>query len=226
MASISKAYILNHPEGNGLKRKEYITKSLERESIDFEVIDQFHPNEINSSESQKDFHLQKPIFVETTSHSYWSIPTKLSKNVISTYLKHKLAFTKQIENNYDYVIIFEDDCEIPNGLGDILRKCVDEMEDEGYEMAILSEHGNLISKEIRSGKYLHYAPNQKTRCLTGYIVNIKCAKSIYEFFDTIRNSPDIQMNEALQIYNVKVAWLEPGLKSVFESQQVHGWVEP
>jgi GR25 family glycosyltransferase involved in LPS biosynthesis len=225
-----KVYVLNHPEGKGLLRRKYMAESLSRENIEFEFVDGYHPNDFDYEKSIKNWNIVntrlvnshtgarfEPIYVESTNiGSYITFPTYIGKGSISLLLKHKHCWYDQIFNKYDYVVIFEDDCEIPNDLENILNDCIKEMEENQYDIVMLGGVPGMVSPNYVEGKRLHYDPRQKCRCTHGYILNLETSKVLLETSGIVNNAIDIKMSEIMHIFNLKVAWLEPSLMQIFE----------
>ena len=225
-----KIYVLNHPEGKGLLRRKYMEESLSRENLEFEFVDGYHPNDFDYEKLIKNWNIVnarfvnshtgsrfEPIYVESTNHApYITFPTHIGKGSISLVLKHKHCWYDQIFNKYEYVTIFEDDCEIPNNLDDILEECISEMKENQYDLVMLGGLPGMVSPNFAEGKKVHYHPDQKCRCTHGYILNLDTAKIFLETSGIINNSIDIKLNEIIQIFNLKVAWLEPALIPIFE----------
>jgi GR25 family glycosyltransferase involved in LPS biosynthesis len=224
---MKKIYVINHPEGKGLLRRKYIEESLSRENLEFEFVDGYHPNDFDYEKLIKNWNIvnahlvnrQKfePIYVESTNQSpYITFPTHIGKGSISLILKHKHCWYDQIFNKYEYVTIFEDDCEIPNNLQNILDECISEMKENQYDIVMLGGLPGIVSPNFAEGKKVHYHPHQKSRCTHGYILNLDTAKIFLETSGIINNSIDIKLNEIIQIFNLKVGWLEPALFPIFE----------
>jgi hypothetical protein len=79
---------------------------------------------------------------------------------------------------------------------------------------MLGGFSDFVSPNVNTDKKIHYHPLQKTRCTHCYIINKKCVKALIDGFSNINNPIDIKINEVIQINQLKVGWLEPGLKQI------------
>lgn len=208
-----KIFVLNHPAFES--RRKYIVEKLFNQDIEFEIVDGFPPDEIDYEELTKDFHLyyQIPIY-QVKNYSYHNFPKKISRGSLSLVLKHIDCWKNQIEESIDKILILEDDCEIPENFQDLLNEVLSEMNESQLDMVMLGGFMDFTSPNIMSGKKVHYHPLQKTRCTHAYIVDKRCVRNLFDGFSNINNPIDIKLNEVIQINQLRVGWLEPGLKQI------------
>jgi GR25 family glycosyltransferase involved in LPS biosynthesis len=206
-----KIYILNHPEFK--KRLEIISSELNNQSIKFEIVDKFSPGDFDyESITNTDYNHHRDILIEQIKgYSYFNNPNKVSPGSISLVLKHMECWKYQILNNYDYILILEDDCEIPNYFNNLLRSIDIEIKNKSFDLIML---GDFLDFKSETDDFISYNKLYKTRCTHAYIININSAKIMLDGFKYINNSIDFKMNEVIQINDLKVAWMCPGLKQI------------
>ena len=208
-----KYFILNHPPL--IERKEVITGSLKRESVDYKIVDKFVPGTFDYesiTNTNYNEHRDIPIH-QLNGFSYLNNPNKVGQSSISLILKHMECWKEQIELGLDYVVILEDDCEIPFGFKDYIQSIESEFVKSDYDLVMVGTFIGFESPDI-SDNILKYHKDQKTRCTHCYIISIDAAKKMIDGFKNLNNSIDFKMNEVIQINNLKVAWVEPGLKQI------------
>ena len=128
-------------------------------------------------------------------------------------LKHINCWEKQVQEDYKYCMILEDDCEIPDNFSIKIKEIMEEIEIKNCDLVMLGTAFNLISPGI-DGENIYFHPHQKTRCTHAYIINNDCAKKMIKGFDNINLPIDFKMNEVIQLESIKVFWYEPGLKQI------------
>lgn len=210
---IEKIFLLNHPDFS--KRREYITNRLNIENIDYTIVDNYSPSEIDHEELTKNWYIYKNIIIEQVGrYSYYNNPKKISPGSLSLVLKHLHCWKEQVSKGYSHIMILEDDCEIPDNFRVLLNRVEQDSDFESFDLIMLGGFSDFISPNIIEDRFLHYHPLQKTRCTHGYIINKKFVDILIDGFSNINNPIDIKINEVLQLNNAKVAWIEPGLKQI------------
>lgn len=210
---LDKVYLLSHP--SFITRREYITDKLSVEIVNFEMVENYSPEEIDTESYTKNYEDYLPIIIYQVKHySYYNKSNKISPSSLSLVLKHIHCWKNQLENDFEYTMIVEDDCEIPNNFKDLLERVLDETKEGNFDIVMLGGFSDFISPNISPNRLIHYHPFQKTRCTHCYIINRNAAKIMIDGFVNINNPIDIKMNEVIQLNNLKVAWLEPGLKQI------------
>jgi GR25 family glycosyltransferase involved in LPS biosynthesis len=210
---IDKVYLLSHPAFD--KRRKHITERLNYEGISYEIIENFSPEELDYEEIVKNSNQYYPIIIQQIKYySYYNYPKKISPGSLSLVLKHINCWEKQRDNHFEKILILEDDCEIPNNFISILEKVSSEMRTGNYDIVMLGGFSDFVCPNVIEGNSIHYHPLQKTRCTHAYLVDIKCVDKLISGFGNINNPIDIKMNEVIQLNQLKVAWLEPGLKQI------------
>ena len=213
---MDKIYLLHHREFT--ERFETISKRLAEESIDYEVIDSYHPKDIDYEELVKNhLHFDKIKIEQIGDFSYNNFSKKISPGSLSLVLKHMEAWKFQIENDYDNILIVEDDCEIPQNFSEYLNSILQEYKDDSAcELLMIGTTPNFISPSFYpNGKSIFYHYLQKTRCTHCYIISKECSQKMLDGFKNINLPIDFKMNEVIQLLKIKVGWVEPGLKQIF-----------
>lgn len=213
--NLDKIYVLNHSDFT--ERKEYIEIKLKEQNIDFELVQRFHPKDIDYEKEINGWENFSDIEIVQSHGSYKNFSEKITTGQLSLLLKHKWCIENQLENKYENILILEDDCEIPPNFVDFLNQNMKEFlelkDKENVTVLMVGGYLFFVSKSKETG-LVRYYENQKTRCTHAYIVNINAAEKILKNF-TVMNLPiDFKLNEIMQIENIKVAWTEPGLKQI------------
>lgn len=139
---------------------------------------------------------------------------KIKVSELSLYLKHLYCFEDQIKNNYQNVLILEDDLLIPSEYNfiDYVNYCIREYKKMNADMMFLGSCCDIKVNNIRRNKYVYLNKNQLTRCTHVYTVNIEAAKKIITKVHPKNMPIDFKLNEIIIVENLKVAWTEPSLK--------------
>ena len=217
-----KTYLLHHKDF--VKRFEYISKRLNEENIEYDIIDGYHPNSINYNDLLSGYEKFTPAYIQfgppglTAYHSYINFSKKISPSSVSLIMKHIHAWKDCIANNYDFSLILEDDAEIPIGFGETLKRILSEFKQgqlNGIDMVMIGDGYGWHFPVINKNKCIHYHPCLKTRCTHAYLINKKFAKVMLDNFAPLNLPIDFKMNEIIQIKSLKIFWFEPGIKQKF-----------
>ncbi|MCK9446155.1 glycosyltransferase family 25 protein [bacterium] len=216
---IDKIYLLHHKPM--IERYNIINKRLEEENVDVEWVEHFSPDDIGNKyeEYLKNWDRYEDILIKQPHGNYQNFSKKISMNSLSLILKHKYCFEEQINNNYENIIILEDDCEIVKNFNNMIDDIFSEfqilMKEENVGMITLGTSHGFKSRSIDNYKYIHYFENQKTRCTHAMLYNIETTKKILNRFDILNLPIDFKLNEIIQVEDIRVAWLEPGFIQIF-----------
>ena len=213
---LDKIYVLNHISfGN---RRDVIEKRLKEENIEYKLVQNYPPEEIDYEKELIGYEKFEDIDIIHPYGEYRNFSKKISVGSLSLVLKHLWCYRDQIENQYENILILEDDCHIPSNFNKYLngnmKDYLELKETSGVGMLMVGMSHHFISKNLIPGKYAHYSENQKCRCTHGYIVNINTTKIILENFHPINLPIDFKLNEIMQLKDIKVAWSEPGLNQI------------
>jgi GR25 family glycosyltransferase involved in LPS biosynthesis len=208
---IDRIYLLSHPDFKD--RRNFITKRLKEENLEFSLVEKYSPNEIDYEGLTKNWFEYHQIIIEQVGkYSYRNIPMKIKPHSLSLILKHIHCWSEQVMDKLNYVLILEDDCEIPIGFGELISDVLKECIIGNYDLVMMGGFSDFTSPNIKEGRRIHFDTRQKTRCTHAYIIREEIAKIMLDGFGNINNPIDIKMNEVIQINKLRVAWLEPGLK--------------
>jgi len=217
---VDKIYVLNHKDFTD--RLEIIENNLNREGLEYKLVQVGHPDTIDYESELEGWEHYDDIIIQQPYDSYRNFSKKISVGSLSLILKHLWCYKDQIENNYENVLILEDDCDIPENfseyLSDNMRDFSELNEIDGVGVLVMGTSHNFLCKNIKEGKSCHYGLYQKTRCTHAYILNINSTSKILERFKIINLPIDFKLNEILQLEGIKVAWSEPGLEQNDESR--------
>jgi GR25 family glycosyltransferase involved in LPS biosynthesis len=212
---LDKIYLLNHKDFD--VRRNNIESKLKSEKIEYELVQNYHPSEINYEYDLGDWNQHFDIEVTHPYGNYKNFSKKVSIGSLSLVLKHKFCFLSQLKYNYKNILILEDDCEIPNNFQNLLDDVMKEFEpltNFGVGVVMLGTAFNFSSKKNDGTKKIYFDELQKTRCTHAYIINIEVTKKIIEYFSYCNLPIDFKLNELFEFFKIKVAWLEPGLIQV------------
>jgi len=209
---LDKIYVLNHSDF--VSRRERIVSKLNKQNIDYQLVQNFHPNEIEYEKELEGWENFEDIDIVHPYGVYRNFSKKISIGSLSLVLKHLWCYKDQISNGYENVLILEDDVQIPKNFKDYLENNMKEyiqlIDSEGVGVLMMGKSHHFISKNS-NGKCVRYDKNQKCRCTHAYVLNINTTKIILDRFDIINLPIDFKLNEIMVIEDIKVAWAEPGL---------------
>jgi GR25 family glycosyltransferase involved in LPS biosynthesis len=176
-------------------------------------------------EQFKKYNITEYEFIEIDRDELDGYDLSLFENISNAYmaigLSHIYAF-KQIKNNYDQAIIFEDDVILSDNFVKIFNNYMSQLPKD-YDMFFFGAGCNLHiqandlipNKNIyEKGLYAtHWGGDGCTRCLDSYVVSKKCAIKLCDYIDNIKYkinlSTDWWLNIAARDNNFKVYWAEP-----------------
>jgi GR25 family glycosyltransferase involved in LPS biosynthesis len=209
-----KTYLLNHPEFK--IRRDIITNSLIREQINFEIVDDYSPGtfDYDSIVNNADYSIYSNLLIsQIKNYSYINNPNKKSKSSISLILKHIECWKRQIDKGDDFILVIEDDCEIPDKFSELVSSIESELSKTYYDIVMIGTFLDFESLD-KSDNLLKYHTNQKTRCTHAYIISKFASNKMIEGSININNAIDYKMNEIIQLNSLRVAWIEPGLRQI------------
>ncbi len=209
---LDKIFVLNHSDF--VDRRKKISDALAVEQLEFEIVDKYHPDEIDYEKELIGWEEYKKILIRQPYNSYVNFSKKISIGSLSLVLKHLWCYREQVSRGYEHILILEDDCSIQKGFKEFLEKNFNDfisLRNENVGMLMLGSYENFVSKAINDNKSCYYSPNQKTRCTHAYIINMETAKKLIRNFKPINLPIDFKLNEIIEIEDIKVAWSEPGL---------------
>jgi len=210
--NIDKIFIIHHtPLQN---RKNRLQEILDKLQLDVEWVESFLPEDVDYDKETFDCGNFVDIEIVHPYGRYRNFSKKISISELSLYLKHKECIIKQIKNNYENIIIFEDDVNLDLNLIKFLNNNLNEFQHkvkfDGANLLMLGTAFNFKST-ILNGDFIHFNEKQLTRCAHAYVVNINCAQKILDKLYPINLPWDFKLNEIIITENLNVYWSEPGL---------------
>jgi GR25 family glycosyltransferase involved in LPS biosynthesis len=150
-----------------------------------------------------------------------SLFENVAKHDIAIYLSNMYAY-KEIKNNYDEAIIFEDDIILCDNFINIFNNYLTQLPKD-YDMLFIGNGCNLHiqandlipNKNIyEKGLYpTNWGGDGCSRCIDSYVVSKKSAIKLCDYIDNIKykinTTPDWWLNIAARDINLKVYWAEP-----------------
>lgn len=188
-------------------RKEHIIQEFNNHGItDYVFIENFDKDAITDDEC--------PEF----SREY--VTTRRTE--LSLHLKHLYLYRLIVANNYDNVLVFEDDVVLSTGFMDKLAIYMTQLPSD-YDMLFIGDGCNLhipvnqlIPNQYIYEKCLHetsWGGNGATRCCDSYIIHQRCAKKICDYVTGLTTKIDLPLdwwlNEVARDLALKVYWAEP-----------------
>ena len=171
-------------------------------------------------------------FIEIDRDELEGYDLSIFDNIPNTYiaiaLSHMYAY-KQIKDNYDEALIFEDDVILCDDFINIFNNYLTQLP-KNYDMLFIGngcdswnlhiEKDKLIPNKNIYEKCLYptsWGGNGCTRCIDSYLVSKKCAIKLCEYIDNltykINYTSDWWLNYAARYINLKVYWAEPTIVS-------------
>lgn len=213
--NVNKIYVVHHSPL--VDRKNRLDKIFNYLDLDVEWVEKYLPNEIDYNkevgepiiEKSTEFAIQQNQYVY-----YKNVGKKITVSELSLYLKHKYCLLDQIKNNYENIVILEDDVNINLDFIEYMNNNMREFQDGvnkfGCNILILGTAFNF--KPVNeTGVYVHYNKNQLTRCTHAIAFNINCTQIILNNLFPINLPWDFKLNEIIILNDLKVVWSEPGL---------------
>lgn len=211
MINIDKVYIIHHKPLT--ERKMLLDKYLIENNIEAEWVEYFLPDEIkeNYKEIVGDFVIDPNArLVCQGQYTYYpNAGVKVTIPELSLYLKHKHCIEEQLKNNYQNILILEDDVILFDDFNGFLDKCMSEFNNTNVDMMFIGSDFNFHAPNIQPDKYVYVNENQLTRCAHGYVVNIKCSEKILDHMYPVNLPWDFKLNEIIVLEKLKIAWSEP-----------------
>ena len=145
---------------------------------------------------------------------YENAGKRVSIPELSLYLKHQYCFEQQIENEYETIVILEDDIMLPDNFEEYLNVCCEEFDNYNPKLdcVMLGSCFGFTSPYIKENRLIHYGENQLTRCTHAMMFSLDATKKIIQNLYPINWPIDFKLNEIIIKENLKVGWTEPSLQ--------------
>jgi GR25 family glycosyltransferase involved in LPS biosynthesis len=195
-----------------------------------------HKPLIERKNSLQEFFLQNDIEVEWVEgylpseieYEYKRVVGNINDSEISIYLKHQYCFDEQIKNNFETILILEDDVDLPDNFNDHLKKCMKEfnLHKPKLDGLMLGSCCNINFENIVNSKLVYYQEGQLTRCCHAMVFTLNAAQKIIKNIKTINYPIDHKLNYIIKKEDLKIGWVEPSIKQkseigLFKSSIVH-----
>nr|WP_309544885.1 glycosyltransferase family 25 protein [Haemophilus influenzae] len=182
------------------KRRKHITEEFGKQNIPFEFFDAITPDIIEETAKKFNITLDR------------SPKAKLSDGEIGCALSHIVLWDLALENNLNYINIFEDDIHLGENAKELLE--VDYISDDIHVLK-LEANGKMFFKQPKSVKCDRnvYPITVKQSGCAGYTVTAKGAKYLLEL---VKNKPldvvdSLVFEDFLHFKNYKIVQLSPGI---------------
>lgn len=225
---IDKIFVCHH--NLLVDRKVKLQSFFDKNNIDVEWIEDFLPEELENNYEEivgSDELKNNPIKYNISSERYSLFSSlwfdhikdymngekKVTLSELSLYLKHKKCFEEQIKNQYEYILILEDDVILPNNFLNYINSCIFEFKHSSptLDCLIIGTCCGFKSKNIKNGKLIYYDETNLTRCTNAIMYTLNASKKIYNRLYPINWPIDFKLNEIIVMENLKVGWVEPPL---------------
>ena len=199
------------------RRKQHILEQFEKHGItDYEFIEKFDKDVITDDECpefSKDYVANR-------------------RAELSLHLKHLYLYRLMLSDNYEEVLVLEDDVILSDNFMKKLTEYMTQMPKD-YDMLFIGNGCNLhiprnqlIANQYIYAKCLHetaWGGNGAARCTDSYIIHQRCAKKLCDYVadagaalvetKKINLPVDWWLNEAARDLVLKVYWAEPTIIS-------------
>jgi len=237
---VDKVFVCHYPKLE--LRKKKLETFFSSKNISVEWVEKFSPEEITEKyqELVGDFEYDKKITDDFYRVCYnlslknndilqvqnkfkhkidiLNLPKNIGKEItipeLSLYLKHKYCLNQQVENNYESILILEDDVQLDDNFVVYFNKTMAEFKSSKSDILIMGEtvQWDYEPKEYNRDKLIHFGEFQLTRCTHAIIYNIDCTKKIINDLYPINFQWDFKLNEIILRRKLNVSWSKPGVK--------------
>jgi len=190
----NKIYIIHYKPLTD--RKEYLLNKLNQFNLSslVEWVDQFDPKIY----SKNVFNLHNRIMAANEAHCY--------------------CYEQQLKNNYQNILILEDDVDFENlNIISYLNKAAEDFIKLDGDIAFLGTCCGLTVRNINDSQLLYYDPNYGSRSTGAYIVNIRCTLKILECSKLNCHAVDRMLGVLIPIINIRCLWAGLPLKQGSET---------
>jgi glycosyl transferase family 25 len=146
------------------------------------------------------------------------IPNNRPLGEISCTYKHYLALKDIAENKYKYAVVMEDNISIINDIPTRLNIYIEELNKNYPDWDILFDQSYMVYDEMKIEKEKYVYPKSNiykihcgggTRMAGFYLLNLDCAKKLYDNFLPFYIVIDWYYNDLFRKLNIKSFWAEP-----------------
>ena len=205
-------------------RKKHMIESFKRTNINLnDVIWVLHPNK---DEINTEFILNNVIpDLSLTCGKPTYAQYQLNKGSMCCTYKHYLALKHIVENNHEYAVIMEDNMLLGDDIVEKINIYIKQLNELYPDWDIIFDNAwhpeplKYFEGEIKDGLFVYPKSNKLdwevtkslggTKCACFYLLNLKCAKKLYDNYIPYNNAPDWWMNDLFRKLNIKSFWAEP-----------------
>jgi GR25 family glycosyltransferase involved in LPS biosynthesis len=203
--NVDKVYVINHPSLT--ERRQFMEQQLKAYRIDFSFVGQDYDDETYNK-----YYSEDPIKREQRSKilewNDWRTFRKTEKNLA---LNHILkCYQDALDNNYEKIIVFEDDALILCG-NSFIEKMNDILKTLPADFDILyfgSGCGLHVPEKIESDKYIYERFDKKSRCTDSMLLSKKGIEKIMANIVPFCLPIDWELTYISRLCDLKIYWLE------------------
>lgn len=200
-------FVLHH---SPLKeRKEYLKKNFLQNNIDVSWIENFLPEEISEKDKDRiDLNTQ----VWPREHC---LPNKgMTIGQLSQYLKYEYCINLQCQNEYDVMMVFEDDVNLES-INIPIKKYIEDVYNEfkstNLDVCVVGTHDNKQANILYPEKIIQPVFDEYTRCTHAMLFKLRASKIIKENLSVIDFNFDFKLNHIIRYKKLMIGWAEPAL---------------
>jgi GR25 family glycosyltransferase involved in LPS biosynthesis len=144
-------------------------------------------------------------------------PFNINKRVLAVNMSHVYCFKQQLKNNYNNILILEDDLDLEyTHLVKYLNQASEEFVNLNGDIAFLGSCCGLKPKDLKPPTLLYYDKTYGTKSCNAYIVNIKCTQKLIDCMINF-HAIDIIFNQIIPYLNIRCLWSGLELKQGSET---------
>jgi len=183
------------------ERRSYIKDVVLKYNINLNWILEYDKEQINENILSKSF---PDLFSDKSGK-------KPSKAEISLAMKHYCVFNDVIKNNFQNVVVFEDDIILVDDFDKKLNKYINQLPNN-YDILWIGTCCNLYTSQIIPELNV-YRNSHGSRCTHAYVISNAACKKIVDFFPKIYQAIDWFFNTSIKTLNLNNYWAEPPLST-------------
>ena len=208
---IDKIFCCHHPSPKLAERKYKLIDFFSSNNLNVEWVESGAPEETKQYNNDSLVHkIMTRGPVECRNNIDKS--KDLSYRSMSLILKHNYCYEQQIENNYENILILEDDVDLFGVFSETyFNKCMKEFKQLNLGMLFLGSCCGLHYPNTEPDKYVYFSEDLRSRCTHCYILNIDTAKKLLKYVYNMFDSVDWQLNSIIEWENIKTGWGEPSI---------------
>ena len=208
---IDKIFCCHHPSPSLSERKQKLVDFFKDNELEVEWVEGFPPESASNWEHAS---LLKNVLAKGP-EQYRDDAEKadeFSGILLSLILKHNYCCDEQIENNYENILVLEDDVDLfSNFTEEYFNKCMREFKDRNLEMLFMGACCDLSYPFTNPDQYVYEHDSLLSRCTHCYILNIEGAKKVAKHCYDMIDAADHQFNWIIKEEKIKNSWAEPSI---------------